>query len=118
MSGQRVPAKIDKLLLFNSGWPQKEGEEINKLIYYYTSRVRKDDTSCEFSDEENGFLNCAQEELKDAVNAMGLCEAIVNFVKNFGKDEGKQMRLTLVNNHHSIALFCLCLSLRGLLGSW
>lgn len=101
MSSQRVPAKIDKLLLFNSSWPQKEGEEINKLIYYYSSRIKsEDDTAWEFSDEENGLLNCEQDELRDAVNAMGLCEAIVNFVKNFGKDEGKQAssgNITLLN---------------------
>ncbi|XP_074598744.1 vacuolar fusion protein CCZ1 [Brevipalpus obovatus] len=103
IQGVPFPAKLHKLLLFNSIWTQKEGEEVNKLIYYSSSGFKSDDdTSWEFNDgDENGLLNCDPKELKDAVNAMGLCEAMINFVKNFGKKEevysvhGTKVRLSL-----------------------
>lgn len=91
----KLPAKIEKIILFNQAWMQKEGEEVNKLIFYYNGDLKGE----EFSNWENSLaiddvnhsptFESDEEAIKDATNSMGLSEAMINFVKNFGSQEGK-----------------------------
>lgn len=92
----RLPARIEKIILFNSAWDQREGEEVKKLIFYYNGVNDKvnDTTNWEMNGGVDEALNQGlsfdydEENTRDAVNAMGLCEAMINFVKNFGSQEG------------------------------
>ena len=103
----KLPAKIEKIILFNQAWVQKEGEEVNKLIFYYNGDLKGE----EFSNWENSLViddvnqsptfESDEEAIKDATNSMGLSEAMINFVKNFGSQEeiysvhGSKIRMSL-----------------------
>jgi len=86
----RLSAKMTKLFLFNSSWEKREGEEVKKLIYYYNFNHDNQASSLDNSDFEfTSLFNCSKSELQEAVNIMGLSQALISFVTNFGQNEGK-----------------------------
>ncbi|RWS07952.1 vacuolar fusion protein CCZ1-like protein [Dinothrombium tinctorium] len=112
---QRFSAKIVRFIVFNDKWGPKEGEEIQKLIYFQTNEAKKGEKDERFA-EMNGDLNldCSKPEIQTIINDIGLCECVVRFVKNFGENEevksvhGSKVRLVLEEVEPD---FWMCLSL-------
>jgi len=73
-------AKVKSLFVFNSAFGQKEGEEEQKLLYYFPDK----------------------EKLMTKVNDVGLCEALVQFAHSFAPSSPCQ---SLHTSHHQHVFF-------------
>ena len=99
MSGRlRSFANLSQFFLFNPTWGQQEGQESRRLIYYYNFRPETDscvEATCAFEMDAENMFDCSKDEFNNVVNLVGLCGALITFMKNFGDKEGKLDRCAL-----------------------
>ena len=69
----KYPSNLLKYFVFNTSWGQKEGQEHEKLIYYWCNKGGSDGVAME-----------------QQISDCGLAEGVINFVSNFGNQNQDQ----------------------------
>lgn len=82
---QSYQTQLLKLIIFNTEWGQREGDEHEKIIYYNV--FYKSSTKLDIGNQLDHYsLNNSS--FQSAIKDVGLCEALIKFAKSFGDDEG------------------------------
>lgn len=91
---QKVQSRILKFILFNTEWGQREGDEHQKIIYYYDSTFSRTDGG------QSDAYSLSNSSFQSVIKDVGLCEALIKFAKSFGENEGRWLNAISFDNEH------------------